>query len=441
VRTFLRLWSGQAVSLVGSALTSFALGVWVYQETGSVTRLGVVYLLVFLPGILVAPFTGALVDRLDRRAVLLTTVSGGLLNVLALAALRQAGELRPEHVYLTAAVTSVLAAVQTPAFAASVGPLVGRGRLGRANGLVMLAHSVAQIAGPLVGGFLLAAVGLSGVLAIDGASFVVALVSLLTLRLPPPAAAARPVGRGGGLLAETAVAWRYVAARHGLVALLVFYAVLNFAVGFVDVLITPLVLGFASTSALGTVLAVGGIGMVIGSVVMGTWGGPARRVHGVLGFSLVLGIALCAGALRPSLGLIAGAAFVFLFCSAIINAANRSIWQVKVEPGMQGRVLSLENMVATAPLPVAYLLAGPVTEQICRPLLASDTGFARAAGALIGGTGPDRAMALLLLGSGVLVVTASVAGYLSPRLRRIDGDLPDALPDHPVPAESSELAR
>ncbi|MFC7549662.1 MFS transporter [Plantactinospora sp. GCM10030261] len=444
MRTFLRLWSGQAVSLVGSALTSFALGVWVYQETGSVTRLGLVYLLVFLPGILVAPFTGALVDRLDRRAVLLTTVSGGLLNVLALAALHHADALRSGHVYLTSAVTSVLIAVQTPAFAASVGPLVGRSGLGRANGLVMLAHSVAQIAGPLAGGFLLQAVNLGGVLIIDGASYLIALISLLTLRLPRPAPAGPGSGTGTstgfgegasgriGLLAETAVAWRYVAARHGLVALLVFYALLNFGVGFVDVLITPLVLGFASTSALGTVLAVGGLGMVIGSVTMGVWGGPDRRIHGVLLFSLILGLALCAGALRPNLGLIAGAAFVFLFCSAIINAANRSFWQLKVEPGMQGRVLSLENMVATAPLPIAYLLAGPAIEQVCRPLLSSDTAFAHVTGSLIGGNGPDRAIALLLLGSGILVVGASIAGYFHPRLRRADDELPDALPDRPV---------
>jgi MFS family permease len=432
------LWIGQSVSLVGSALTSFALGVWIYQRTGSVSQLGLVYLLVFLPGILAAPFTGPLVDRRDRRAVLLTTTSGGLLCVLVLAGLYQAGELRPWHIYITTTVTSVLTAVQTPAVGASISLLVGRRHLGRANGMVMLAQSVAQIVGPLAGGFLIGAVHLSALLLIDCCSFAVALLCLLSIRLPRPT----PAEADGdvpqrSLLAETAAGWRYVYARHGLVALLVFYAVLNFAVGFVDVLITPLVLGFAPTQALGTVLAIGGIGMVAGSVAMGVWGGPHRRIHGVLLFSIVLGLALCGGALRPNLALVAVAAFVFLFCAAVINASNRSIWQAKVEPAMQGRVLSLENMVAMAPLPVAYLLAGPVVDHVSRPLLISDTAVGHVATTLVG-AGAQRAMALLLFGSGLVVVLAAVAGYLYPRLSRIDKEIEDAIAEQP--SDTAELA-
>jgi DHA3 family macrolide efflux protein-like MFS transporter len=429
VRVFLRLWAGQSVSLVGSTVTSFALSVWVYQQTGSVTQLGIVYLLVFLPGILVAPVTGALVDRLDRRTVLLATTTAGLLVVLTLAGLHSADLLRPWHVYVTTAVTSMLTAVGTPAVGATVGLLVGREQLGRANGLVMLAQSVAQIVGPLAGGFLLATVQLSGLILLDALSFVVALACLLSVRLPRPAAPERDQT----LLADTGASWRYVTARHGLVALLVFYAVLNFAVGFVDVLITPVVLGFAPEQALGTVLAVGGVGMVLGSGLMAAWGGPRRRVHGVLLFSLVLGVALGIGAVRESLVLIGAAAFVFLFCSAIINASNRSIWQAKVDPAMQGRVMSLEYMIATAPLPVAYLLAGPLADHVLRPLVASGGGFASAASALVG-PGADRSRALLLLCAGLAVVVISVAGYLYPRLRRIDTELPDALPDRPVAA-------
>jgi MFS family permease len=431
VKVFLRLWAGQSTSLIGSALTSFALSVWVYQQTGSVTRLGLVYLTVFLPGILVAPVTGALVDRLDRRTVLFVTTSTGLLCALTLAGLYQAGVLQPWHIYVTTAVTSVLAAVQTPAVGASVPLLVGRENLGRANGMVMLAQAVAQILGPLAGGFLLATVELPGLLLIDCASFVVALLCLLTVRLPrpAPAATAAPAGPGSSLLAETATSWRYVAAKPALVRLLAFYAVLNFAVGFVDVLINPVVLDFAPAQALGSVLAVGGIGMVLGSVLIGTWGGPRRRIHGVLLFSLILGLALCGGALRPSLLLVGASAFVFLFCSAIINASNRSIWQQKVEPALQGRVISLENMIATAPLPIAYVLAGPIADHLLRPLMSSGNGLADAAGALVGA---GRPMALLLFAAGLLIVLAAGAGYLDPRLTRIDTDLPDALPEQPA---------
>jgi MFS family permease len=437
MKVFLRLWAGQSISLIGSALTAFALSVWVYQRTGSVTQLGLVYLAVFLPGILVAPVTGALVDRVDRRTVLFVTSSTGLLCALALAGLYQAGVLQPWHIYLTTAVTSILTAVQTPAVGASVPLLVGRENLGRANGMVMLAQAVAQILGPLAGGFLLATAGLPGLLLVDCASFAVALLCLLTVRLPRPAPAATdvttdpapPAGAGSSLLAETAASWRYVAAKPALVRLLAFYAVLNFAVGFVDVLINPVVLDFAPAPALGTVLAVGGLGMVLGSVLIATWGGFRRRIHGVLLFSLILGLALCGGALRPNLALVGASAFVFLFCSAIINASNRSIWQQKVEPALQGRVISLENMIATAPLPIAYVLAGPIADHLLRPLMSSGNGLAAAAGALVGA---GRPMALLLFAAGLLIVLAAVVGYLDPRLTHIDTDLPDALPERPV---------
>lgn len=432
MRAFLVLWAGQFVSLVGSALTSFALGVWVFQETDSVTGLGVVYLLVFLPGILVAPFTGALVDRWDRRRPLLLSACGGIVVTLTIASLHGAGMLRPWHIYVTTAVTSVLTALQLPAFAATVSLLVARTQLGRANGLVLFAQAVSQIVGPLAGGFLIAAAGVRGVLLIDCVTFTVALLCLLSLRIPRPEATAAGSAGSGTLLGETRHSWRYIAQRPGLLHLLLFYALLNFAVGFVDVLITPLVLSFADTEALGTVLAVGGIGMVAGSALMSAWGGPRRRVHGVLGFSLGLGVALCVGALRANLALIGAAAFVFLFSSAVINASSRSIWQAKVEADLQGRVIALENMVATAPLPLAYLCAGPLTDHVFQPLMSPGGSLADSMGGLIG-SGPGRGMALLLLLCGLAVVATTALAWLSPRLRRVDDELPDAVPVAPSP--------
>jgi hypothetical protein len=131
------------------------------------------------------------------------------------------------------------------------------------------------------------------------------------------------------------------------------------------------------------------------------------------------------GALRADVVLIGGAAFVFLFCSAVINASSRSIWQAKVEPDLQGRVAALESMVATSTLPLAYLLAGPVTYHVCRPLLAHGGALAANVGRVIG-TGPGRDMALLLLGCGVAIMASAGLGYLYPRLRRVDSELPDA---------------
>lgn len=440
VRSFLVLWVGQLFSLLGSGLTTFALGVHVYLETGSVTQLGLVYMMAFLPGILFAPFAGALVDRWDRTRTLLVSDCGAMAVTLCLATLLFTGAFEPWHVYVSSGLTSMLVALQIPAFASTVSLLVPKQHFGRANGLMMLAYSTSQIVAPVLAGFLLLSVQIHGILLIDLGTFLVAVITLAVVRVPRPEPSARDgeERRSGGeerttLLSETGVAWRYVLSRPGFVGLLGFFVVLNFCVGFVDVLITPLVLSFGTSASLGTVLSVGGVGMLLGSALMAVWGGPRRRVHGVLGFSVVLGLGLCAGALRPSVWLVALAAFAFMFSSSVINGNYRSIWQAKVEPALQGRVMSLQNMVATSPLPVAYLLAGPVADGVFEPFMASGSALSGNA-ALAVGEGPGRGMALLLLVLGAVMVLSAVAGYLYPRLRLLEDELPDAVPDTPVEA-------
>jgi hypothetical protein len=438
-RAFVVLWGGQFVSLVGSALTSFALGVRVYQLTGSVTKLGLVYTLAFVPQILVSPVAGALVDRWGRKRALLLSNGGAMIMALSLAALLATHSFAAWNVYIVTAVNSMLAALQLPAFGSAVPLLVPKQHIGRANGMLLLASSASQVLAPAAAGALLLVIKIQGVVLLDCLSFGVAILTLLAIRIPQPPAAA-PAGGGpagapaakSGVLGDFAESWRYVAARRGLVGLLVFFAALNLSVGFADVLITPLVLAFASTAALGAVLSVGGIGMVGGSVAMSIWGGPRRRVTGVLGFSLLLGVAFIVGSLRPSVPLIAAAAFVFLGSSSIINVSYRGIWQTKVEQRLQGRVLALQNMVTTSSLPVAYLLAGPLASGVFEPLAGRRQARPGLVAALVG-HGADRGIALLLLLLGVVILLTVAGGYLNRHLRDLEDELPDAVPDMPAP--------
>lgn len=437
-RAFVVLWGGQFVSLVGSALTSFALGVRVYQLTGSVTKLGLVYTFAFVPQILVSPVAGALVDRWGRKRALLLSNGGAMLVALSLAALLATHSFAAWNVYIATSVNSVLAALQLPAFGSAVPLLVPKRHIGRANGMLLLASSASQVLAPAAAGALLLIIKIQGVVLLDCLSFGVAILTLLAIRIPQPPAAA-PAGGGAGeapagkssVLGDFAESWRYVAARRGLVGLLVFFAALNLSVGFADVLITPLVLAFASTAALGAVLSIGGVGMVGGSVAMSIWGGPRRRVTGVLGFSLLLGVAFIVGSLRPSVPLIAAAAFVFLGSSSIINGSYRSIWQTKVEPRLQGRVLALQSMVTTSSLPVAYLLAGPLASRF-EPLAGRHQARPGLITALVG-HGADRGIALLLLLLGVIILLTVLGGYLNRHLRNLEDELPDAVPDALAP--------
>ena len=187
----------------------------------------------------------------------------------------------------------------------------------------MLAVAVSQSLAPVAGGFVFLASGLGGVVLADFATFVVATLSLVFVRIPLAHVVEATTAGARALLADFRVAWRFISARQGLLALMYFLGAVNFSAGFIDVSVAPIVLSFASPAALGFVLTVGGIGMILTSLAMTAWGGPRRRIEAILGLSLVLAAATILGAIRPNVTLIAAAAFLFLGGLGLILAINR----------------------------------------------------------------------------------------------------------------------
>jgi MFS family permease len=425
VKRFLTVWLGQLVSLIGTGLTDFALGVWMFQTTGSVTQLALVSICTVVPGVLIAPVAGALVDRWDRRLTLIISTAAAAMSVLSLAILAMLGLLAPAPVYLAVAVSSVCMAFQRPAFAASTVLLAPPEQLGRANGMVQMALAAAQLLSPVLAGVLVVGLGIQGVFGIDFASFLVAIGTLVLV--PFPRLAGAPAQRSA-LAGEITATWTYLRARRGLIDLMLLLAVANFLAGFVMVLATPLVLSFTSAAVLGTIVSFGGSGMLVGALVMSAWGGPRRRMDGVLGFLAVSGIGIALGGLRPSPVLVGLGAFLFFFGVPLINGCANAILQVKVVPAMQGRVFAGLQMITGLALPLAYVIAGPLADHVFEPLMSSSSAVALGVGQLIG-TGPGRGIGLLFVILGVsLAVLASVTWLAQPRLRRLEALLPDATP-------------
>jgi MFS transporter, DHA3 family, macrolide efflux protein len=437
MRKFRVLWAGQFLSLLGSGLASFALGVWIYERTGSATQYAMIFLIAFLPGIVISPVAGTVTDRFSRRGILFACDCAGIACMVALASLYSAGVLRPWQIYITTAVSSIMAAFQIPAFASSIPLLVPKKDIGRANGLMMLAQASSVIA-PVLAGFLLREITLKGVIIVDASSFLANSAALLLVRIPRPESSAADASADGTVTGSWSVAWQYIREHRGFTSLIGYNAALTLLCGFVDVLFTPVVLGFASAEALGLVLTVGGIGMAVGSLLISAWGGPKRRMNGAVGFAVPLGLAMCVGALRPDVALIAVAAFFFLFCTAIIESSMLSIWQVKVEPGLQGRVLALNRMIGSTTQAAAFALVGPVADHWFEPLLLKGGSLAGSVGPVLG-TGAGRGMALLVGLLGVVVIATAAAGYLLPSLRRVEEVNPDAISED-EPADVPEPA-
>jgi hypothetical protein len=306
--------------------------------------------------------------------------------------------------------------------------------------MMQAARAAAQILPPVIAGVLILAIGLQGVLLIDFVTFLVAITTLLIVPIPRPQGTEPVPMEQRSLLREVAYGWRYIATRPGLVGLLFVFAIVNFLLGIISVLVTPLVLATASTAALGTVLSIGGMGMLAGSVAMSIWGGPQRRMHGVFGFLFLDGICIILAGLRPFVPLFAGAAFGFFFGLALLNGCFWTIWQSRVAPDVQGRVFATIQMIATSSLPLGYLAAGPLADYLFEPLLLAAGPLTDSIGRVIG-VGPGRGIGLLFIVLGVLMILTTAVAYLNPRLRLLEDELPQVPPGAGAQANSDAADR
>jgi MFS family permease len=428
MRTFWIVWLGQVISTLGTKVTEFALGVWAYQTTGSVTQFALILVFSYLPNFLISPFAGALVDRWNRRWAMILSDSITGLTGLSLMILVATGNLEIWHIYISVSVSSLAKAFQWPAYLASIPQLVPRQNLSRVNGMVQISRGIASILGPIIAGFLIESIQIQGVLLIDAGTYLVALLSLLSVRFPAVShdKPQRQLVKLSQLWQETVLGWNYVIQRPGLFRLILFFSVTYLTEGMVQVLFWPLVLSFASESQLGIVLSVSGCGMLLGSVIVSTWNGFKRRIYGVLFLVGWQGLCLCLGGFQPSLMVAAIGGFGYLFALPIIASCNHTIWQCKVPLELQGRVFALQNQIEKAILIITQLSIGPLVERVFEPLLMPDGVLADSVGQLIG-VGAGRGSAFLIILVGISNICAAAIGYNNPRLRRVEKELPDAI--------------
>jgi MFS transporter, DHA3 family, macrolide efflux protein len=430
------VWAGQFTSMLGSNFTSFSLAVFVYTSTGSATTLGLILALGLLPGTIAAPFAGSLVDRWGSKRALLVSNLGAMVVMAIMAPLLTSGEFQVWQVYAVVIMLSGLGSLQGPALGAMTPQLVPKLHLGRANGMRMIAIAASQVLAPVSAGALLLSIQLRGIVIIDICSYAVAILFLLPIRVPHSPAA--PVdGKKKSLLAEFGQAWRYVAERKGLLALLAFLASVNFAAGVMELLVSPLILTFGSSEALGIVLSVGGVGMVLAGAAVTVSSGPRRRVRSVLIASAVMAVATVAIALRPNVPLIAASAFVIMGALVYIATTHQVIWQTKVDRGLMGRIMALIGLVGLVPQLFGNIIAGVAADRVFVPWVGAEHVDSPVIAAIVG-QGPGRGIALLLVFVGLVIAVCTAVAALSPRLRGLEAELPDVEPDEKPATEAAD---
>ena len=425
--TFLIIWFGQLVSLLGTRMTTFALLIWAYQQTESATSVALLGFFAFVSSVLVSPFAGVWVDRWDRRRVMLLADTGAGLMTVVLIVLFSNDSLQLWHLYVTQFIVGIFDAFQRPAYQASVTLLIPKEHYARASGLRSLASSFGQVIAPFFAGFLLTIVDIQGVLVVDIFTFMIAVLTLMRVRIPNPEKP-KVEEPPSNFWEDTKTGFRFIAQRRGLVALMIVFAEIHFFAALAYMSILPaMILARSGGDEIALAIAQAGLGIggMVGGILVSTWGGPKRKIHGVLAFtaaSYILGdIGMALGQTAP-IWFIAG--FLTACFIPFIMGSTDAIWQSKVPPHLQGRVFSVQKLVQDAVLPIGMLIAGPIADNIFEPWMASDGALAPVLGGLIG-TGTGAGMALMFLITGICGCFLTLSGYLYAPLRNVETDLPD----------------
>jgi len=424
MRNFTFIWTGQFFSLLGTAMSQFALAVWAWQDTGQATALALVGLFNFAPTIIMGPIAGALVDRWNRKFVLVLSDTASAIGTLTILILFSFGKLEVWHLYVVGIFTGIFQSFSFPAYSSTISLVLPKEQYARANGLLSLADSISNIFAPMLAGFLINIIGIWGILSLDIVTFLIAVTSLTALHIPQTI---KKEEKQVTLLEDSLFGFKFIRSRKGLLGLQLSFFLSNLLYGFVFTLFTPLILLRTGndTVMLGTIQAAFGVGGVLGGIILSAWGGPKRKINGIFlggAASYLFGVFVL-GIGQSNIFWLAGA-FLSMFFLPVTNGSSQSLWQSKVPYEMQGRVFATRAFIAQISSPIAMSIAGPLADNILIPGM-KEGGYLVPYFGWLTGTGLGAGIALLYIIIGLLGISVCLGGYLFKEIRDVEIILPD----------------
>ncbi|BAU16019.1 major facilitator superfamily transporter (plasmid) [Leptolyngbya sp. NIES-3755] len=423
MRTFRTLWMSQIVSLLGSEMTTFALTIWVWEQTGQASPIALMVFFTRSPQVIAAAFAGVLVDTWDRKQLMLLGDLVAGLSTIGLLSLFLTQHLQVWHLYAIGAANGLFSYLQSLAHSASMAVLVPKQHYARASAMETIKSSSAYVFSPALAGMLYPSIGLIGILAIDLATFVIAVSTLLMIPIPQPTP---DMAAGQTPLQTLTFGFRYIWQRSGLLSILLFLLSSNLFFSANFALTPALILARSGNSAstLATVQSVFGIGGLMGAILLSLWGGTTPRIHGLLLGAALSRVGLLLLSVGRGLTIWVIAAWITAFFVPFVGSANQAIWLAKVEPEVQGRVFAARYLIAQAASPLGFAIAGPLADYVFEPAMLPDGRLAGLLGGLFG-TGAGAGIALQYALLAVCGFAIGLGGYGIHRLRDVETLIPD----------------
>lgn len=431
VRPFLIVWSGQTVSLLGSRMTTFATMLWAWQITEQATTLSFLWFFIQVPQVLMSPFAGVIVDRWERKTLMMVGDAISALSTVALLILHLTGHLHIWHFYLTGAVNAAFAQIQELAYSTSVALMLPRSQYSRASSLEFLASYGSRILAPAVASLLYPVVGLVGIFTIDLATFVVAVSTVLTVSIPQPMrskAVSLEAGSALEIWHDMQFGFRHIFAIPPLRSFVLMAALFQFVHDLGDAVYAPMILARSGNDValFGAVGVAAGLGGVTGSIIMTAWGGPKKRIHGVLFGIMGAGVSKTLLALGQSALVWLPTQFFASLNFPLLGSSEQTIWLSKVQPDIQGRVFAARWMVVQLASPVSFLIGGPLADWVLEPAMQPGGQLTPLLGHFFG-TGSGAGMAVLYALTSIILVGIGLGGYTVSTIRQVETAIPDPM--------------
>ncbi|MYH49008.1 MAG: MFS transporter [Gammaproteobacteria bacterium] len=426
-RAFFALAGGQLVSTLGSGMTRFGLGLWVLDQTGDAAAYTTMLFAAVLPLGIASLLVGPLVDRWNRRWTMIAANAAASAPTLVVALLYFADGLEVWHLYVALVVNGVASAFILPALDASTPMLMPKEQLGRAAGITQMLQSIEIIVAPILAVPLYLGLGLGSVFLVDFATFGVAIAALLLSIIPQPARVLEEAG--ASLWSEFRFGVAYLRERPPFVYLMGFVtASMLFMPGIGYALATPLALSFSDEAGAAIIMTAFGVGSLVSGMFLATWGGPKRRMNGIIGATVLAGIGGVVTGLSESLAITAAGIFVIGASFVFAIGLNRVIWQVKAAPEVLGRMFSLRVMLGVCAQSLGIVVAGPLAEGVFEPLMEAGGALAGSVGPIIG-VGDGRGMGLMYIIAGLALIALAVGSLIVRPIWRLEDALPDQTPE------------
>jgi MFS transporter, DHA3 family, macrolide efflux protein len=419
---FTLLTIGQLISMIGSTMTQFGLGIWIWKITGNATPFSIIAVCFMVPNLLFSPLAGVFVDRWSKKkALILPDLSAGIITIITLI-LFLTSKLTLPFLYIAAFLSGVFNSLQWPAYSVTMSLMVKKDDLGKANGLYSICETAPALLSPIFAGMLLPLINLNGIFIIDIVTFLFAIFAVFIVIIPEYIHFDNSSeSKNQNIIKDSLFGFSYIFQRRALLSVLTVFLLTNFFEGFSNTLFAPMILAKTNNNSvfLGIIQSCFGIGGVLGGLLMTFWGGTKKKIYSLLIGMMLTGFGSILLGLSKTLTYFIISVLLIAITMVITNASSQAIWQSNVPSNLQGRVFSARRFIAQFIGIIPMAVSGPLVDKILTPLFIKYSFLTNLFGNGKGGT-----ISMLASVGGFFTIIVVIVGLLSPIVLNVENKHP-----------------